>query len=216
MVKYQVNIGGYGGEVVWKKLTTEQYRFWQSVDKTMLDRHILGSNPFDDSEDETESDLLNNIPDYAVLRREGEDWYDLDDGGKEYYCSLGSSWLNVVRHDKNSRNGLVNVCSIDDLASGSGEGNLDIMEHISRDESEELSEDFYLQIFSSEKGTFISAGLELQENEEFDIGKLRIYTCEALNEQDERIESISYNGQDLDSYGAETRGKGIDIYLVEM
>lgn len=224
MPKYEILIGGYGCEVCWYKLTEEQYNYWNSVDKEILDRHVLGRGIFNDEEDDIDKDLLNNMPEYADLRKKGElEWYDLHDAGREYYCTLDNSWIHVRLLDEHSVNNAEIIISRDlkelenvyNNSDNTSENNENIIVYNNTDEY--ISHPYILQIVSYEKGTFFAGIIETDDNnnETFDITKLRINVSESLNESDTRIDSIEYNGIDIHNEGAETSGKGIDIFLYE-
>ena len=203
----------------------------------MLDRHILGPSVFDDDDNGDDSGddnnvceatLRNNMPDYADLRRNGElEWYDLDSAGREYYCSPGSASLYVTEQRKDTNGKVVDnveVVEIRDLekydaeladGNDSGEGIL-VRDYEREREPERLETGKqYLQIYSAEKGTFLSAVVAIQDNDEFDVKKLKLRVADSLDEEDEMIEAILYDGEELETDGAETRGKGIDVYLID-
>lgn len=103
----------------------------------------MGSGSFNDDDDNSFGDD-NNIPDNVDLMKRGEYvWYDLDDAGHEYYCSVNSAWLDIVELNQN--------------------------------------------------GTARSFAKAVDYSE-FNIKKLWIRVCEAINEQDDMIESIEYDG----------------------
>jgi hypothetical protein len=211
MPSYQIMIGGYGGEVAWSKLTQEQYEFWNEKEKSMLEKHVIGSSVFDDSDDEDNNNMMNNIPDYAILRKDDEEWYDLEDIDKEYYCALNYAWLNVIEIDKDGKH-IGDVLTYNNLKEEANSSNLGMIVY---NESEGLTEQYVMQVYSAEKGTFFIGNIDLSDNEVFDITKLKIYVSEALNEQDDRIDTIEYDGKEIDNEGADTRDKGIDIYIFE-
>jgi hypothetical protein len=216
MRHYEINIGGYGAEVCWKSITREQYDFWNSVDKEELDRHILGPCSLDDDDREGGLDE-NNVPDFAKLKANPDDeWYDMDDVAHEYYCSLGSAWFTVteIKEGENGERLREDVVVFDDLRSEARQRGLDMFVHNEQTEHLEDGKQ-YLQVFSSEKGTFVTTVVALDDSQEFDITKVKIRVCESLNERDDMIESVEYGGIELENDGAETRGKGIDVYLVD-
>ena len=217
MPRYEIIIGGYGGEVCWSKLTREQFDFWDNK-RTLLEKHVIGSSVFDDSDNDNDNDNdneinLNNIPDYAILRDSDKDWYDLDDLDKEYYCGLSSSWLNVleVETDPNKQPKYKDVLTFNNIEEDVTSNNLDLI--VRNENNDYIKEKYVMQIFSAEKGTFFDGFIDLSDNDLFDINKLKINVSEALNESDERIDSVEYDGVEIDNDGAETRGKGIDVHI---
>lgn len=223
MKHYEINIGGYGGEVCWKEMTREQYDYWKNVDNDVLSKHVIGPSIFDDDDDDNDNNhpgnSINNIPEFALLKTDDDtSWYDLDDFAHENYCSLGNAWLSVVElgsgGDNTGEHGYNVVMSLDNLRRDASTRDLDMFVF---DENPQRLEEGkqYLQVFSSEKGTFITAVVALDDNQEFELSKVKVKVCEALNEQDDMVVSVEYGGVELENEGSETRGKGIDIYLVD-
>ena len=226
VVSYEILIGGYGAEIKWNKLTQEQYEFWDNQDKSILERHILGKSLFDDDSDEEDTEKsLNNIPEYADLNNKGEkEWYDLEDLDSEYYCSADSAWLHIIKNNKTNQTNfdpnLHTVVEYNNIINDSSSNNVNIFvdndENISCNGINNFDADYALQIVSYEKGTFFSGILELNDDEEFDINKFKIHISTALNGDEQRIDSVFYNDTKIDNDGGDTRGKGIDVYLVEL
>ncbi len=208
MRHYIINIGGDGREVCWKKLTHEQYEYWNDAGKAFAEEHILGPFP--------QEDCANNIPDFAILRTGNVGWYSLDDGGHEYYCSLDSAWFSVaeVVHCGNDvadwNRDIMLSLNIRDYAARNG---LDLFEYDSAPERLEADTP-YLQIHTYEKGTFITSVVSLDDGQEFDIAKVKVKVCGALDGEDVRIDAIEYDGTVLENEGAETNGTNIGTSLV--
>jgi hypothetical protein len=227
VVTYEILIGGYGAEINWNKLTEEQYEFWDNQDKSILERHILGKSLFDDdSDDEDTTNCLNNIPEFANLNNKGEkEWYELDNLlDTEYYCSLDSAWLHITKNNKTNQTNfdpnLHTVIDYNNIINDSSSNNIDIFvdndENNSSNGINNFDADYALQIVSCEKGTFFSGVLELNDDEEFDINKFKIHISTALNGDEQQIDAVFYNDTEIDNDGGDTRGKGIDVYLVEL
>ena len=228
VVSYEILIGGYGAEIKWNKLTQEQYEYWDNQDKSRLDRYILGKSLFDDDtedEDEDTTNFLNNIPEYADLNNKGEkEWYDLEDLDSEYYCCTDSAWLYITKNNKTNQTNfdpnLHTVIEYNNIINDSSSNNVNIFvdndENISCNGINNFDADYALQIVSYEKGTFFSGILELNDDEDFDINKFKIHISTALNGDEQRIDSVFYNDTKIENDGGDTRGKGIDVYLVEL
>lgn len=219
MKQYEINIGGYGGEVCWSEITREQYDYWSEVDSEVLSKHVIGPSIFDDSDEDDgdSSNDYNNIPESALLRpNDSIEWHEMDGVAHENYCSLRSSWLSVVEIGcGNANNQQYNVVlTLDNLRDDANARDLDMF--VFDDEPRRLEDGKqYLQVFSSEKGTFFTSVVTLDDDQEFELSKVKIKICEALNEQDDMIVAVEYGGVELENEGSETRGKGIDVYLVD-
>lgn len=87
---YFISIGGYGGEIVYGRLTKEQFEYWKKREDDF--EEYVGDWERDDPENEEWSD----VPEHA--RIEGE-WYDHDDILHENGCSAESAWVQVESED---------------------------------------------------------------------------------------------------------------------
>lgn len=244
MTRYDIFIGGYGCEVCWNKLTEEQYAFWSSVDKELLDKYVLGNGVFDDENEDEEkryNDFVNNLPDKIDFCKKGQlEWYELDDIDREYYCNLDSAWMTIEKVDESNYSNNQVVFEMKNIMEKVNQGNNtsentnepiventllsndyeNLINHVENNDS--ITHPHVLQIISYEKGTFFQGSVIIDESGNstnndtvFDIKKLRINVSEALNENDTRIDSVEYDGVDIENGGAETRGKGVDVFLVE-
>jgi hypothetical protein len=76
------------------------------------------------------------------------------------------------------------------------------------DETDEPA--YVMQVYNSEKGTFFDGIIETVGS--FDPKKLKFYTTEYWN-GDDTVESIEYDGLDIDNNGGDTNGKGTSVYF---
>lgn len=222
MKHYKLYIGGSGAEVCWQHMTRHQYAFWSSMKKIELEKHIFGETPFDTTHDAD----LGEIPSFAkLINRDIMHWCDLDNAGHEHYCNIEDAWLKIVeQNDDNDnvadyqkkstkKNRCHNIINMNNILKDSLETGLNLI--VYNEEPKCLDEDSqYLQIFSSETGTFFSTTITLDDKDEFDIYKLRIRICNALNEKDVKIESIYYDDILLKTDSILTRGRDIEVYLI--
>lgn len=224
VVSYEILIGGYGAEIKWSKLTEEQYEYWDNQDKYLLDRHIFGPSLFDDDEDENENtkNFLNNIPEFADLNDKGtKEWYEIEDLDSEYYCASDSAWLHITKNNRTNETNFETIIQYNNIINDSSSNNVSIFVDNDIDNNNcnsinNFDADYALQIVSYEKGTFFSGILELNDDEEFDINKFKIHISTALNGDEQRIDSVFYSDKEIDNDGGDTRGKGADVYLVEL
>jgi hypothetical protein len=78
------------------------------------------------------------------------------------------------------------------------------------DLGEDTEPDYVAQMWSAEKGTFFEGVIETVG--EFDPKKLKIYTSEYLN-GDDTVQSIEYEGTEIDNSGGDTNGKGYSFHV---
>ena len=191
---YNIYISGYGAEVCWHPLSKEAYDFYEENDD-ILTEHLFEEN--------------NDVPDFANLTENGsKTWDELDGITREYYCSCSNSYITITEVDEN------------DAHIGDVVDNIDMTDFleinnakIRPEEKETTTEKYGLQIFSSEKGTFWDCSII--SDEPLDLSKFTISVQPSLNEDDDMITDVMYNDVSLDNNGGDTRGKGIDTYLVE-
>lgn len=217
---YRISLYGYGGEASYMKLTKDQYEFWNN--------HV---------EEYGDSDAVN----YCVCAEDGDfDFEDLEDlpeemqflkvPGEDYSSSWYESPVEIVHQygvDYNNARISIEEVEDDDYASAhiadvvDGEDLADYIDEIQAEDDyetelvemdccDEEQSDYMLQFWSAEKGGFFD-GI-IASKGPFDPKKLKIYTTEYFN-GDDTVESISYDGEDVDNQGGDTNGKGYSVHL---
>ena len=86
---YHISIGGYGGEIVYGRLTKEQFEYWKEREDD-FEEYVGYWGDRDENEE------WSDVPEHA--RIEGE-WYDNDDILHENGCSVADSWVQVESED---------------------------------------------------------------------------------------------------------------------
>jgi len=186
-VIYELNINGNGGESVIGKITQKQFEYW--ADKS--DEEGTLSHLFWDAYEEDDGNPITD-PEHELFLGP---WYELDN--IEHCNGAQMDMLEVTITDEDSKvvhetsepdNVVVELIHIDDQESG-----------------------FYFKGWTSEKGNFYSAEIE---TENFDAKLLKYH---AVNmDGDVMIVSVEYNGEELDNYGGDTRGKGSGCEFTEV
>ena len=191
---YNIYISGYGAEVCWHPLSKETYDYYEENDD-ILTEHLFEEN--------------NDVPDFANLTENGsKTWDELDGITREYYCSFSNSYITIteVDADDNYMHEVVDHLEMNEFVDR-------YKSKIHIEEKETTKEPYALQIFSAEKGTFWDCSII--SDEPLDMSKFTISVQPSLNEDDEMITDVMFNDVSLDNNGGDTRGKGIDTYLVE-
>jgi len=200
---YQIDVSGYGGEVVYGKLTKEQHDFWADKEEADLTSHAFW-DPYDE---ENEENLISDEDDPRFLGY----WHDLDSIVHLNGGAMQNSWISVDETEGEEWN------------SGSVKEIIDkidiekfVEEHKNKVDAEEIDlddhadEDGHNYIFygmSIEKGQFHLSTLELPDDEEFDPAKINFSTT-SLDNGDTIVEVLSYGDIDLHNVGGDTTGKG--------
>lgn len=214
---YHIQLWGYGGEAEYMELTEAQHDFWS--------KHIEEHGDGDavqyctNAEDgDFEFEDIDELPEeMQFLKVEGEDysssWYESPTGfthqwgvdynnanvtieevdGEEYMASQ----LETIVEGESLSEWVEEIQAQDDYQT-------EIVE-MGVDEGEDKEPKYVAQMWSAEKGTFFD-GIIVTTGD-FDPKKLKIYTSEYLN-GDDTVQSIEYDGQEVDNAGGDTNGKG--------
>ena len=219
---YHIQLWGYGGESEYMDLTKEQYDFWHAH----IDKHGDGDavNYCVNAEDgQFEFDELKEVPEFAqFLKVVGEDystsWYESATGfthqwGIDYnHANINIEEVDSVDYDAKVIEELVKNEDLNayiDLWNEATNYELELVD-MGVDEGEDAQGDYVGQMNSAEKGTFFDCVIETVGK--FDPKKLKIRTLEYLN-GDDTVQSIEYDGKELDNNGGDTNGKGYSFHV---
>jgi hypothetical protein len=214
---YRIQLWGYGGEAEYMELTKEQFEFW--------DKHIKEHGDYDaiqyctNAEDgDFDFEDIDELPEeMQFLKVEGEDysssWYESPTGfTHQWGVDFGNAKITIEEVDSEEymASSLEEIVDgepldewVDNIESGS-DYETELVEH-GVDEGEDKEPDYVAQMWSSEKGTFFEGIISTYGD--FDPKKLKIYTSEYLN-GDDTVQSIEYEGNEVDNAGGDTTGKG--------
>ena len=181
---YKIQLWGYGGEYVMGTVEREVYDYFRKHRLSVPD-YAWGSEEFE------------SVPEDMRPFNPGC-YYDCDDIGHVNGVDRTSGTLQVL--DENGT-----VVYERDLASLDGcDVQLSTFEEVWID-SQEPGTVVYFG-YSSEKGTFFEADIDLTEP--FDPEKLLLNISDF--DANEIVIGVEYDDQELDNYGGDTRGKGSD------
>jgi len=212
---FQFEIGGYGGESIYAKVSKEAYEFWSNKElEFTLDDYVFGPEDFIDYHKELKDSPANFL--YHKDDDYYDEWYEM--GTEVEHCYGGeynNSWLTVEETDTEDWNSetLNDVMScidlnvlVEDMEVAYDCSDFDLDEFADKD-----GHNYILYAMSTEKGQFWNTTIESTTGN-FDVKKLKITTQDMPN-GDEIITEIEYNGEILDNNGGDTRGKG---YIAEV
>ena len=214
---YRLTINGYGGEGAYINISKEAHDFWSNHNDEYGDSDFVQYLVNEDPDDIEYEDIDELPPEADFLKVEGEDyksnWFEAENEYcHQYGVEYGSAYLNI-----------------DEVASADWSAPLitevmenktvtDLIEEVGEETDWEVElqdtgdEDWYkdqgdyvAQMYSSEKGGFFDAVIETVGD--FDPKKLKFYISEYPNGED-IIDSVSYDGEELDNAGGDTNGKG--------
>ena len=216
---YRIMLWGYGGEAEYMKLTKEQFDFWHFYNEEYGDSD--GVNYCTSAEDgDFDFENIEELPEEMQFLKDPEEdysssWYEAPTSfAHQYGIDYNNARLTIEEVDGEDYGASV----VKEIVDGE-----DLPEYISKLEEDnnyelELTQmdvdsadepDYVAQMYSAEKGTFFEGVIETVGA--FDPKKLKIHTTEYLN-GDDTVESIEYNGVDVDNGGGDTNGKGYSFH----
>ena len=219
---YKISLWGYGGEAEYMDLTKEQYEFWHAHIEEHGDsdavQYCVGAE-----DGEFDFDELDEVPEFAqFLKVPGEDysssWYESPTGfTHQWGVDYNNANLTVeeVASDEYNAKHIADVVDGEELSEYINkldeENNYELeLTEMGVDEGEDTQGDYVAQMWSAEKGTFFEGIIETVGD--FDPKKLKIYTSEYLN-GDDTVQSIEYDGNEVDNAGGDTNGKGYSFHV---
>lgn len=187
---YNVQVYGYGGEVVVGEITKDQFEYWSKKEDDELSDHIFAWE-----EDDT--------PEEAKL---GE-WHEVDSIAHEWSCDPNAATI-VINQVKD---GEYNSEIMEEVFNGSLEDLLEENE-LDLEFSEEMyatEPGYYFKAYSAEKGCFWDARLSLPDDVEFNLKNFSFCVDEV--EGEDMLSSIDYivagKHYELENDGGDSRGK---------
>lgn len=214
---YRLSVNGYGGEGAYINISKEAYDFWNNHNDEYGDGDFVQYLVNDDPDDIEYEDLDEVPPEADFLTVKGEDykqqWFEAENEFcHQYGVEYGSAWLTVdeVASDDYSAAHVADVIeskNVTELIDEIGEETdweVELQDTGDEDWYKDQG-DYVAQMYSSEKGGFFDAVIETVGD--FDPKKLKFYITEYPNGED-IIDSISYDGEELENNGGDTNGKG--------
>lgn len=192
---YKISMWGYGGE---KVMGTVDRKIWDYCNDNQVD---LSEIAWGDEDTVEEMGL-----DVDMMPFPPGSWYECDDMAHTNGVSRNAGTLQI--EDENGN--VVFEKSLDDIVGGGCDGEPDWS---CNDEVWIGSKPKGTVVFigsSNEKGTFFEGEIELRAP--FDIEKLTLGYDEIDGE--ELVNSVTYDGEDIDNFGGSTDGKSSDMVMV--
>lgn len=175
--KLIVTIDGYGGEHTIGKLTDAQAEFWLEKDEDDLVDHIKS---FDDDSDISEEHYLGA-------------WYEKDDIDHTYGAHYDIEI--VIRFGDEEH-----IFKTKDYSLGKLKTSKNVILKKSK-----IKPGYYLVSFSEERGNFVSAEQEIDENDKFDINDFEFITKDIGGEV--FFIGVRYKGVEMEQESIGTVGK---------
>jgi REP element-mobilizing transposase RayT len=199
---YRIILQGYGGESSYMGLTKEQYKFWNALTEDEGDSEVINYC----TDEEYDGIEIDDAVDF--LKVEGEDyrqpWHDSPtEVVHQYGGDFGNMSITIDEVDSTEYNAghVRDVVNNEEMSVWCADNEID---HVMNCEQAE-EPDYVFQFWSAEKGSFFDGIIET--NGPLDLKKLKITTNEYWN-GDDVVETIEYNGVEVDNSGGDTTGKG--------
>jgi hypothetical protein len=186
VVTFTIEINGYGGEMVLGSVSKEAFEHWSVKDE---DDEGINGHLFWDPYEESDGNEITDDEDPRFLGN----WHEIDDIDHSHGAFYDQCEVIVTNEDGET---------IYETDSPEIEST-----HIS--DPDDQPEGYYFKGWSTEKGNFFSCDIELDN---FDPDKLKFgatnIDCDVV------IDSVTYDGEDLDNIGGDTRSKSVgwDFY----
>lgn len=182
--KLTVIIDGYGGEHTIGKLTDEQVAFWREKDEDELIEHIQS---FYDDEDISDEHFIGP-------------WYDNDNVDHTYGAHYDIEVVIMFGEEEH-------IFKTKDYSLSE----LKKSETVVVDESK-IEPGNYLVCFSEERGNFVNAEQDIDENDKFDINDFEFITKEIRGEV--FFTGVKYKGTEMEQDAMGTVGKGFNAEIL--
>ena len=239
---YRITIGGYGGELVYGKITEAQYNYWADKcaeqDENGYDQDsAFGDYIFSYDEESYLQDTNNVVPEEAKF--EGE-WYEQDDIDHTNGASFESAHISIQKVEGTisyESEVLEDLYEYEDLPEFVKAQNIEHVEaeldldqalypngYYEEDDDEHCEGDpkplddgtmptpYVMYAMSVEKGTFFDGIIQLTKS--FDPSKLKIHSTNYPN-GDNIIHMVEYDGEEIDNEGGDTNGKSMNAYVMD-
>jgi hypothetical protein len=212
---YRVLIQGYGGESAYMSISKEAHDFWADHTEQYGDNDLV-QYMLSSEDGDVEYEDIEGVPSEAefLIDEDGDarPWYE---SHTEFEHSYGAAYdqaridvdeVDSDEYNAKSLNEVISMMDVTDLNEEVGEETDWEVEMVEMGGSSTPEGTEYIaQMYSSEKGCFFEGIIETHGD--FDPKKLKIYTTEYLNGED-TINSVEYDGVEIDNSGGDTNGKG--------
>lgn len=182
--KLTVSIDGYGGEHTIGKLTDEQVAFWKEKDEDELVEHV---ESFDDNPELTDEQYIGPWYENDNIDHTYGAHYDIEItikfGDEEHIFKTKDYTLDKLKTSKNV------IVKKNKIKPGS-----------------------YLVCFSEERGNFVNAEQDIDENDKFDINDFEFVTKDIRGEV--FFTGVRYKGVEMDQDAIGTVGKGFNAEIL--
>lgn len=214
---YRITMSGYGGELVYGAITKEAYDWWVEKDEEFLENYV--------HEDDEEALQNMGVPVEADFRHDDgyhSQWYEVDTVEHDNGVAFDNAHICVeqVEDDTWDAKSIKEVFdgTLEDFINKTNKGEFDkgpaVGGNIGFVQHEfDTKEPYLFYGMSVEKGSFFD-GMVVTNGTEFNPRLLSFSATEYPN-GDNIIGSLTYNGEDVDNNGGDTRGKAMYFEVMQ-
>lgn len=214
---YRITMGGYGGELVYGAITKEAYDWWVEKDEELLENYV--------HEDDEEALQNMGVPVEADFRHDDgyhSQWYEVDSVEHDNGVAFDNAHICVeqVEDDTWDAKSIKEVFdgTLEDFINKTNKGEFDkgpaVGGNIGFVQHEfDTKEPYLFYGMSVEKGSFFD-GMVVTNGTEFNPRLLSFSATEYPN-GDNIIGSLTYNGEEVDNNGGDTRGKAMYFEVMQ-
>lgn len=214
---YRITMSGYGGELVYGAISKEAYDWWVEKDEELLENYV--------HEDDEEALQNMGVPVEADFRHDDgyhSQWYEVDTVEHDNGVAFDNAHICVeqVEDDTWNAKSIKEVFdgTLEDFINKTNKGEFDkgpaVGGNIGFVQNEfDTKEPYLFYGMSVEKGSFFD-GMVVTNGTEFNPRLLSFSATEYPN-GDNIIGSLTYNGEDVDNNGGDTRGKAMYFEVMQ-
>ena len=214
---YRITMSGYGGELVYGAISKEAYDWWVEKDEELLENYV--------HEDDEEALQNMGVPVEADFRHDDgyhSQWYEVDTVEHDNGVAFDNAHICVeqVEDDTWNAKSIKEVFdgTLEDFINKTNKGEFDkgpaVGGNIGFVQNEfDTKEPYLFYGMSVEKGSFFD-GMVVTNGTEFNPRLLSFSATDYPN-GDNIIGSLTYNGEDVDNNGGDTRGKAMYFEVMQ-
>lgn len=214
---YRITMSGYGGELVYGSITKEAYNWWVEKDEEFLENYV--------HEDDEEALQNMGVPVEADFRHDDGyhgQWYEMDSVEHDNGVAFDNAYIFVeqVEDDTWNAKSIKEVFdgTLEDFINKTNKGEFDKGPAVGGDvgfvqHEFDTKEPYLFYGMSVEKGSFFD-GMVVTNGTEFNPRLLSFSATDYPN-GDNIIGSLTYNGEEVDNNGGDTRGKAMYFEVMQ-
>lgn len=201
---YRIAINGYGGEAVFGKATKQQHAFWNDEEQLVGAGFEEGESALTTYMSDVE-EWDKTVPKMARFQSE---WHEMDDYLHTNGSALDSAYIQIDRASSPEWDAMLGETVYNDSLLNFKNTYNECIDQTEFNLDDVTSEKDHYVFYgmSCEKGTFFAGVVGVEG--ELDLSKLTFVATELPN-NDNLINNVLYDGEEIENWGGDTRGKAM-------